>query len=741
VRVTTKSAEDGHGGIRAGSRRERYPPRGGWAPGRIALCAIKAGVYGSGVPMLSFFRRLDRSPLPTTGVVLLLSLAATGAASWGWQRQVRSEVEARCRATWPAAEEAFRRQVIRRWEGLVRLGERLVPLVAAEPERLREVLREDVWFGEETAFVDVGVAIRSEASAGAPVKVVAMRPRDNFGFNSEGRDLRGNGLLAPLLDAALDRGVVGVTKPFRIGTRGPLPGVHPLRTRVAPLGMARGERPGGTAAGLLFVTFDQTRMAEQLRHDLAGLAVTFEVVEEGETFAPSMTPHHDVEPTAFGVVWHVRMAAKPELVAGGAGRLNLPLLAFGGLASLAMAALTWRQVGRRMQAETAREELQRRTVETEKHRLDRALGRRDALLRLGRLHVLEWAEHLPCLLAETSALLGGARVAFWRRDDAELARASGEVAGEQVDGPRLRVPVLLEGRPGGVLAAEYADESKTWSGEEVEILKTIAQHLALALATEAGRAANRELVLALGRARELNELKTRVVNFVSHELRTPLAIIQSSTDMLTGYGEQLTVERRSQQLNNIGAAVQRMDGLVGQVLSLQKVSARPARSNHAEVALGALCERIKHETELAASGRCRVVLTFASDADRASGDARLLHSLLTNLVSNAIKYSPPGAEVELGVERRGEDAIFRVADRGIGIPAADRAGLFEDFFRASNIGSAPGFGLGLAIVKRCVEDHAGDIRIEPREGGGTLVTVTLPLYADAVATSAEGTPL
>ena len=110
-------------------------------------------------------------------------------------------------------------------------------------------------------------------------------------------------------------------------------------------------------------------------------------------------------------------------------------------------------------------------------------------------------------------------------------------------------------------------------------------------------------------------------------------------------------------------------------------------------------------------------------------DVTLLRHAFTNVLSNAVKYSAPGAPVDFTVQREEDDAVIRVRDYGIGIPLGDRARLFNAFYRGSNTEGRPGTGLGLVIVKRCVELHRGKIEIEHPPPAGTLVSVRLPLFA------------
>jgi signal transduction histidine kinase len=108
-------------------------------------------------------------------------------------------------------------------------------------------------------------------------------------------------------------------------------------------------------------------------------------------------------------------------------------------------------------------------------------------------------------------------------------------------------------------------------------------------------------------------------------------------------------------------------------------------------------------------------------------DERLLRHIFTNLISNAIKYSPNGGEIDWKVFYQKKQVIFMIKDEGIGIPFEDQKHLFESFHRARNVGTIPGTGLGLAIVKRSVDRLGGTITVHSEVGKGTIFTVTLPL--------------
>jgi len=149
------------------------------------------------------------------------------------------------------------------------------------------------------------------------------------------------------------------------------------------------------------------------------------------------------------------------------------------------------------------------------------------------------------------------------------------------------------------------------------------------------------------------------------------------------------------------------------------------------------CERLVGELMLTTDRKCPVFLATGDLADEAFGDERLLRHIFSNLLSNALKYSPEGSRVDLEIEREGPDAVCRIRDRGRGIPEQDLEWLFRAFHRGRNVGQVPGSGLGLTIVKRCVELHRGAIQIQSKVGEGTVVTVRLPLFAGVPAPTPE----
>lgn len=240
-----------------------------------------------------------------------------------------------------------------------------------------------------------------------------------------------------------------------------------------------------------------------------------------------------------------------------------------------------------------------------------------------------------------------------------------------------------------------------------------------------------ELLRTLARERELGQLKSEFVSMVSHEFRTPLEVIQSSSDLLDGYFDRLEPAERRSQVHAIHRSVRRMAGMMESVLLLSRVEAGTVSYHPAPLDVQQWCRRLVDEIHSATSCACPIALEFRGEAEATTADAMLLRHIFGNLLTNAVKYSEPGTAVHFVVERDGDRAVFRVIDRGRGIPETDRARLFRAFQRGRNVGQVPGTGLGLVIVKRCVDLHGGEIRCESREGAGTTFVVTLPLFKGA----------
>jgi PAS domain S-box-containing protein len=238
------------------------------------------------------------------------------------------------------------------------------------------------------------------------------------------------------------------------------------------------------------------------------------------------------------------------------------------------------------------------------------------------------------------------------------------------------------------------------------------------------------LAQALEKEKELSRLKSQFVSTVSHEFRNPLAIILVATELLER-GQNLSVIKQNSYLQRIKSSVHSMNQLMEDVLIIGQAEAnrliyRPTQLNPVQ-----FCESLIEEFSIIEGDSHSIYFNFQGHIDTVWMDEKLLRYILTNVLSNAIKYSPTGTTIQflLTIDAIAKTATFKIQDQGIGIPNAEQASLFDSFFRASNAHDVQGTGLGLAIVKRCVDAHNGHIEISSGVNVGTTVTVVLPFSA------------
>ncbi len=263
------------------------------------------------------------------------------------------------------------------------------------------------------------------------------------------------------------------------------------------------------------------------------------------------------------------------------------------------------------------------------------------------------------------------------------------------------------------------------------ILRLQRSGAALRDATEKLGLANADLERRHAEQKDLAELKSRFVAMTSHEFRTPLSVILSSSELLETYGDRWQPEKKRDHFRKIKTAVKGMAQMLEDVLVLGRAEAGKLEFAPSTQDVPALCaELVKDLGDGAARGR-EIVLAVRGDWAGASVDPKLVRHILTNLLSNALKYSPPEKAVHFDAAAEGGHAAFAVRDEGIGIPEEDQARLFESFHRARNVGQIAGTGLGLAIVKRSVDLHGGTINVQSAVGEGTTFVVRIPMGTGA----------
>lgn len=236
------------------------------------------------------------------------------------------------------------------------------------------------------------------------------------------------------------------------------------------------------------------------------------------------------------------------------------------------------------------------------------------------------------------------------------------------------------------------------------------------------------LVRDAARQRQESFQKTSFVSNVSHELKTPLTSIRMYAELLAD-GKAATQETMKQYLGVIVTESERLTRLVNNVLDFGRLEQK-RRAYHCETLnLHALvCSAVEPLRGIVESADMKLELVKEADAF-VKADRDALNRVLVNLVDNACKYATEGKSVEITIGKDKGQAFIRVADRGPGVPKVHAKRIFERFFRVDDsvTASVGGSGLGLSIAKQLMHGMGGDVQFNPREGGGSLFTVTLPM--------------
>jgi two-component system phosphate regulon sensor histidine kinase PhoR len=233
--------------------------------------------------------------------------------------------------------------------------------------------------------------------------------------------------------------------------------------------------------------------------------------------------------------------------------------------------------------------------------------------------------------------------------------------------------------------------------------------------------------------KEVDRLKSQFVSDVSHELRTPLTNIRLYLDLVA---QTETDQRARRYLGTLLRESERLGSLIEDLLSLSRLEARAVRMNRAPVDINRLLARlIEDRQRLAARRGLDLRVACEVKLPPAKGDARFLSQVFTNLVTNAMNYTPEGGRISVRTQLRemmGEPWItVEVEDTGLGIPPDEQPRIFERFYRgsASRPSGAEGTGLGLSICKEIIEQHGGSIHVTSSgvPGEGSCFTVRLPV--------------
>ena len=278
-------------------------------------------------------------------------------------------------------------------------------------------------------------------------------------------------------------------------------------------------------------------------------------------------------------------------------------------------------------------------------------------------------------------------------------------------------------------AAQLLDRQLPYEHFHYEIRFVITgENEVLAIVRNATERIQREelLQVALQHEKELGELKSRFMTLMSHEFRTPLAIILASRDLLERFSSNMAEAKRAQHLAAIATQVHHLTHILDDIIIISRAETIGIKTQFRSIQLEQLCQSVLFDSE---SLFIDHPLNFSSKGENISAnvDEKLMRQALTNLLSNATKYSSAGSAIDFHLFRQGENAVIQVRDYGIGIPEEDLKRVFDIFHRAQNTDHLPGIGLGLAIVRQAAQLHGGDIEVESKLNEGTTFRMRLPL--------------
>lgn len=226
---------------------------------------------------------------------------------------------------------------------------------------------------------------------------------------------------------------------------------------------------------------------------------------------------------------------------------------------------------------------------------------------------------------------------------------------------------------------------------------------------------------------QVEELKSNFLKMMSHDLKTPLARIYGLCEVVEQNSGALD-DRQVQALNGIKKSATDLTEFVGNILSLGRIESREMKLQTATRDLNALLEQVVRSIQpIATEKRIEIICDF-EPLFSLRLDEDLMKQVFTNLIENAIKYSPINTKIMITTEEDQNDVIIEIADQGLGIAEEDQAFIFEKFYRTRQVLSkdSPGTGLGLYLVKYFIELHGGSISIDSEIGQGSTFTVRIP---------------
>lgn len=317
-------------------------------------------------------------------------------------------------------------------------------------------------------------------------------------------------------------------------------------------------------------------------------------------------------------------------------------------------------------------------------------------------------------------------VDFVRDDYQERYNSIQEAFGKGITETQLQAGVDLEYNPQELCIVRPDGTEAYTMGDAITIVDDDGNPLRM-IGVTLDITERKQAEFKLNQSEEIIALKDHIVSTVSHEFRTPLAVIQTSIDLLTRYGDKLSSQRKEELFEQIHEQVTLLDELIGDILSINRAQSKQIEFNPGMINVEAFCHTIFDQIQFLDSSSHQFEFISQLSGKQAMLDGKLLEHALKNLLTNAVKYSLPDSPITLELEHDDTTICIKVIDRGIGIPEESLDQLFEPFFRAGNTTGIAGTGMGLAIVKEYIELHGGTIAVESKIDEGSTFTIIIPV--------------
>jgi signal transduction histidine kinase len=266
-------------------------------------------------------------------------------------------------------------------------------------------------------------------------------------------------------------------------------------------------------------------------------------------------------------------------------------------------------------------------------------------------------------------------------------------------------------------------------GTELESLRALTELVTAAMVNASLFASQQE---AMHRLRELDGLKTVFLGTASHELRTPATAIAGFASLLATRWDQFPEDQRRDFAGRIAANARSLSAVVQDLLDFSLFDRGSAAVSLQPIDLGALAESVVHRLEPVFTDHEINCTTVPSPP--VAGDGNGLERVVTNLLTNAVKFSPPGSTISVSVAPDGEGATLVVSDQGPGVPLDEREQVFTRFYRGTGeaVVQTRGVGIGLSVVAEFVARMRGEVTVDDAPGGGARFTVRLPAFSAAL---------